>query len=138
MPIPVSLTAISTCEFTRSSRTWMRPPRSVNFTAFEHKFHRICRRRSGSPETGARARIDHLVDRRPLASAAGRMVSSTSSMSGGSATAWTFSRSLPDTMRETSSTSSTICVSDVALRATVSIARLAFSPVSRPDCIMRR
>ena len=40
-------------------------------------------------------------------------------------------------MRETSSTSSTICVKDVTFRATVSMARICFSPVSRPDCIMR-
>ena len=40
-------------------------------------------------------------------------------------------------MRETSSTSSTIWVSDVTLRATVSRARARFSPVSRPDCIIR-
>jgi hypothetical protein len=40
-------------------------------------------------------------------------------------------------MRETSSTSSTIWVSDVTLRATVSRARVPFSPVSRPDCSIR-
>jgi hypothetical protein len=46
MPTPVSLTVTATCEFTRSRRTCTRPRRSVNFTAFEHRFHRICRRRS--------------------------------------------------------------------------------------------
>jgi hypothetical protein len=52
MPIPVSLTTISTLEFTRSIRTWMRPCFGVNFTAFIIRFQTICRRRSGSPETG--------------------------------------------------------------------------------------
>ena len=52
MPMPVSLTTTSTCELTRSSRTCTLPPRLVNFTPFERRFHSTCCRRSGSPEIG--------------------------------------------------------------------------------------
>jgi hypothetical protein len=41
-----SLTETSTCEVTRSSRTWTLPPFPVNFTALERRFHRICCNRS--------------------------------------------------------------------------------------------
>ena len=46
----------------------------------------------------------------------------------GNSTGWTLSRILPDTMREMSSTSSTICVSEVALRSIVSMALAASRP----------
>ena len=52
MPIPVSLTTISTCEFTRSRRTCTRPFFGVNFTAFDTRFQTTCCRRPGSPDTG--------------------------------------------------------------------------------------
>ena len=75
MPIPVSLTATSRCELTRSSRTWTLPPRFVNFTAFESRFHNTCCRRSGSPDTGAACGSSTVSIRTPLASAAGVMAS---------------------------------------------------------------
>ena len=46
----------------------------------------------------------------------------------GSSTGCTSSRILPETIRDTSSTSSTICVSHVALRSSVSRPRAALSP----------
>ena len=52
MPMPVSLTTISTCEFTRSRRTCTRPRFGVNFTAFDTRFQTTCCRRPGSPDTG--------------------------------------------------------------------------------------
>ena len=67
MPMPVSLTATSTCELTRSSRTWTLPPRFVNFTAFDSRFHSTCCRRSGSPETGAASGSSTVSMRTPLA-----------------------------------------------------------------------
>ena len=65
-----------------------------------------------------------------MASAAGAIASTAPRTMSGNSTGWTFSRILPDTMREMSSTSSTICVSDVALRSIVSI---AFSLLVRRD-----
>ena len=50
--MPVSLTTISTWEFTRSRRTWTRPFFGVNFTAFDTRFQTTCCRRPGSPDTG--------------------------------------------------------------------------------------
>ena len=66
--------------------------------------------------------------RTPFASAAGctvvdRVVDTTA----GRSTACTFRRILPETMRETSSTSSTIWVSELALRSSVSNARASAS-----------
>ena len=62
MPTPVSLTASSTCELTRSSRTWTRPPRPVNLTALVSRFHSTCCRRSGSPEIGPTPGIEDGLD----------------------------------------------------------------------------
>ena len=66
MPMPVSLTATSTCELTRSSRTCTLPPRFVNLTAFDSRFHSTCCSRSGSPEIGRRLRIEHGLDAHTL------------------------------------------------------------------------
>ena len=52
MPMPVSMTLISTCELTRSSKTWTWPPLGVNLTALERRFQTTCWRRAGSPVTG--------------------------------------------------------------------------------------
>ena len=69
---PLSLTTISTCEFTRSSRTCTTPSFGVNFTAFETRFQTICCRRSGSPEIGAARGSRIVCTRIRLASAAGQ------------------------------------------------------------------
>ena len=50
MPMPVSLTATSMCELTRSRRTCTRPPRGVNFTALDNRFQTTCCSQSGSPD----------------------------------------------------------------------------------------
>ena len=47
MPWPVSLTTSSTRESTRCERTCTRPPRGVNLTAFDSRFHTTCCSRSG-------------------------------------------------------------------------------------------
>ena len=49
IPIPVSLTLNSICEFTRCSRTWTFPPLGVNLTALLRRFQNTCCRRCGSP-----------------------------------------------------------------------------------------
>ena len=71
MPIPVSLTTISMCELTRSTRTCTRPSFDVNLTAFDSRFHTTCCRRSGSPETGPTRGSTIVCRRMPFASAAG-------------------------------------------------------------------
>ena len=72
-----------------------------------------------------------------FASAAGWLVSTTSRMIVDISTGWTFSRTLPDTIRETSSTSSIICANDAALLTIVSMARSCFSESSSRACINR-
>ena len=78
MPIPVSLTTISTFECTRSTRTCTRPPFGVNLTAFEKQVAddllqtgRVARHEAG-------ARVDDDSIRTPLESAAGRTVDTAS------------------------------------------------------------
>ena len=118
--MPVSLTTISTCELTRSSRTCTRPPFGVNFTAFDSRFHTTCCRRSGSPETGPTRGSMTALDAHALG--VGRRLHGGDGVvdDAGSSTGCTSSRILPETMRDTSSTSSTICVSQRALRSSVS------------------
>ena len=70
-----------------------------------------------------------------FASAAGWLVSTTSRMIVDISTGWTFSRTLPDTIRETLSTSSIICANDAALLTIVSMARSCFSESSSRACI---
>ena len=62
MPMPVSMTLISTCELTRSRSTWTWPPLGVNLTALESRFQTTCWSRAASPVTGAGERIEHLMD----------------------------------------------------------------------------
>ena len=60
-------------ELTRSRRSCTCPPRGVNFTAFDSRFHTTCWSRSGSPDTGATVGLDERFDgdalgvRRPAA-----------------------------------------------------------------------
>jgi hypothetical protein len=135
--MPVSLTATSTCELTRSRRTWILPPLLVNFTAFDSRFHITCCRRSGSPAMGAADGSSTVSTRTPFASAASVMTSMACRTTSGNSTACTFRRSLPDTMREMSSTSSTICVKDVAFRSIVSMLLSRFSGGTMPERRMR-
>ncbi len=59
MPWPVSLTRRCRPVPTRPIQTSTRPPRGVNFTAFERRFQTTCCRRSGSPSTIAVRRLRH-------------------------------------------------------------------------------
>ena len=70
--------------------------------------------------------------RTPLASAAGCTVATALSTITGSWTGWTSRRILPETIRDTSSTSSMIWVSQLALRSTVSRPRASLSPDRSP------
>ena len=72
MPTPVSLTTSSTCELTRSSRTWTRPPPAVNLTALDSRFHTHLLQAVGVARDRRRRRGSTIVwMRTPLASAAG-------------------------------------------------------------------
>src|SRR6187431_1985627 len=133
MPTPVSLTTTSTFELTRSSRTCTLPPRLVNFTAFDNRFHSTCCRRSGSPEIGPAFGSSTVSTRRPLASAASAIESTAVRTTAGTSTVCTLSRILPETMRETSRTSSTICVNEVTLRSIVSSAFCCLSGGTMPE-----
>ena len=131
MPMPVSLTTISTCEFDAlEPRTWTRPPFGVNFTALDSRFQTTCCSRSGSPETGP-TRGSRIVCRRtPLASAAGCTVATALS---------TIQRQIhrlhvePDLARDDARDVEHV-LDDlrqrVALRSSVSRPRSALSPVS--------
>ena len=55
MPMPVSATVISMCEFTRSSRTCDLSVFPVNLMALESRFQTTCCSRFGSPEIGPAA-----------------------------------------------------------------------------------
>ena len=132
MPMPLSETVTSMCELTRSNRTSTRPPFSENLIAFEQRFHRICRRRSGSPDTRVPRGSTMTSRRMCLASAAGCAVSTASRTMADISTGWTFSRTLPETIRDTSSTSSIICVNDEAFLTIVSTAARCLSGVAAP------
>jgi hypothetical protein len=66
MPWPVSLTMISTWEFTRWRWTCTRPLLGVNLTAFMRRFHSTCWSRAGSPITGPARGSSTLCTRIPL------------------------------------------------------------------------
>ena len=70
--------------------------------------------------------------RTPLASAAGCTVATALSMISGSSTGWTSRRILPETIRDTSSTSSMIWVSQLALRSMVSRPRASLVAGQQP------
>ena len=112
MPMPVSLTTISTCELTRSSRTCTRPPLRRELDGVRQQVPDDLLQAIGIARDRADARIERSsAARTPLASAAGCTVATALSTISGSSTGCTSSRILPETMRDTSSTSSTICVS---------------------------
>ena len=54
MPMPVSLTLSSMCEFTRCSSTWTWPPLGVNLIALVSRFQTTCCSRAASPLTTSR------------------------------------------------------------------------------------
>ena len=80
MPMPVSATLISTCEFTRSSTTCTLPPLGVNLIAFDSRFQTTCCRRSGRRRSGRPAGRGTVASRMSFASADGRTVSIAASM----------------------------------------------------------
>jgi len=137
MPTPVSVTTTSTCESLCRSCTCTRPPCGVNFNAFDIRFQITCCSRSGSPEIGEGSGSRATSTCTPFASAAGMTPSTAFRTTSGRSIRWTLSRILPETIRETSSTSSTICVSEVAFRSITSTARPAFSALTIPERIIR-
>ena len=120
MPMPVSATLISMCEFTRSSSTCTLPPLGVNLIAFESRFQTTCCSRLGSPEIGPAPGSSSFSSRMPFASAAGRTVSIAASTKATGSTGWMSRRTLPDVMRLMSSRSSISWVCTRALRSIVS------------------
>ncbi len=115
----------------------MRPCFGVNFTAFIIRFQTICRRRSGSPETGPTCGSKAVSTRMSFASAAGVTVAMASCTTSGNSTACMFNRILPETTRETSRMSSTICVSAAEFLSIVSNVRWYLSAVSMPPRSIR-
>ena len=128
MPIPVSLTRMTAFPPTSRRRTSTRPPRGVNLMAFDSRFQITCWRRSASPSTGLASGAIETSRRIPLASAAGRTLSSAASMMRRRSTGLKSSRSLPVMMRETSSRSAISCACARALRSIVSSASRARRP----------
>jgi hypothetical protein len=64
MPGPESLTISSTCDFTRSSRTWARPPSGVNLIALDSAFSNLASREHPRPAVDRRQRGPQLVGNR--------------------------------------------------------------------------
>ena len=58
MPWPLSRTVRRTLAPSRRSRASTRPPRSVNFTAFDSRFQTTCCSRSASPLTGGSVGVE--------------------------------------------------------------------------------
>ncbi len=85
---------------TRPIQTSTRPPRGVNFTAFETRFHTTCCSRSGSPSTIAVGDSLTSWSRISLASAAERAASTAASATGSRSVSRGARRSLPVTIRE--------------------------------------
>ena len=87
---------------------------------------------------GRRIRIEHGLDAYALGLGGRRnAVDCAAGRCPGKSTGWTFSRILPETIREMSRTSSTICVSDVAFRSIVSMALSFLSGPTIPERSMR-
>ena len=120
MPSPVSLTVISTCEFTRCRRTCTRPPlrRELDGVGQQIPHHLLQPLRIARHRHAGRSIAD--CSRTPFAAAAGVTVSSASWMTRVRSTGRMSSRSLPVMMRETSSTSLISCSCSFALRSIVS------------------
>ena len=132
MPTPLSLTAICTWEFTRWSWTCTRPAFGVNFTALLRRFHITCRKRSGSPLTGPPGDASTVCSSMPLASAAGRMLSTVSTITVRRSTGLTSSRTCPVPMRETSSRSSISRTCALTFRRMICSARRDWSAGRSP------
>ena len=127
MPCPVSLTRASTLEPARCRSTSTRPPRGVNLIAFESRFQITCCNRSASPRTRPAAGSMSRASVIAFASAAAVSESVAASTTGPSSRERQSSCSLPVTMRETSSRSSTRRAWARAFRSTASMARAAAS-----------
>ena len=129
MPVSETRTSTSAPDVARTTST--RPPAEVNLMALVRRFHTSCCRRMASPSTGGVAPSIELRTVIPFASAAGVIESVVISMIGPRSTRRVSSRSLPVTMRDTSSRSSTIRVWAFTFRSIASMARAAPS-ASRP------
>ena len=132
IPAPSSRTRTSAPPSTRSSRTSMRPPAGVNFTALESRIVTTCCRRSGSPHTGAAAGSRAACHRRSLASAAARAGPRAASTTRTRSTRPRISRRRPERMRAASIRSAMISACRRALRSIVSTARAEVAASSSP------
>ena len=141
MPMPLSLTEISTCDSARCSTTWTRPPLGVNLIAFEIRFHITCWSRSESPEIMPARSSSTSCSRICLASLAGTCDSAAALITGSRSIGRTSSRNLPETTRDTSTRSSMSCACDMTLRSMTSSARWVFASSSVPlrsNCVQVR
>jgi hypothetical protein len=118
MPQPLSATISSrkpgSAALTVTS-TW--PPPGVKRTAFDNRFQMICCSRRASARVVFTAGSSCFLSVTFFASAAGRTDSSAASIAGAISTSAMFSRTRPVAMRDTSSSSSTICDCTRALRS---------------------
>ena len=105
MPSPVSRTVSRARSSTRSSAMRTRPPRGVNFTAFETRFQTTCCKRSGSPCTGTASGGNAVSSATPLASAAGRTTSTAVRTTGARSIGRSTTRKSRAARRDTSSNS---------------------------------
>ena len=122
MPMPLSRTDSRTVWSCRMRLTAIWPPAGVNLIAFETRFQVIWRRRSASPRIVKRSTIGGAAIVIPLASALGRSDSTTAAVIGASGSGRSCNRSLPVTMRDTSSRSSMSSACCRALRSMISSA----------------
>ena len=137
MPAPVSATCSRTRGPSFDSRTCTRPPRGVNLTAFDTRFETICCTRAGSASTMPAAPSRDITKSTPLACAMGFEVSTPASTMGARSIGRGLMRSLPLTMRDTSSRSSMSWPCSCALRSMVSSARCCIVASSFPDFARR-
>ena len=106
IPWPLSLTVSTAWDWMRWRRIWIRPPRGVNFAAFDSRFQTTCCSRSGSPDTMPALGSRTLSMAMPLAPAAGRTTSMAARITSVSSIGRTSRRSFPALMREKSRMSS--------------------------------
>ena len=112
----------------RLSVTSTRPPLGVNLTAFETRFHTTCWMRTASHEVPLADGSSCTFNVMPRASAAGRTASTPALITSVNSQGRMSTRSLPETMRDTSRTSSMSCTCALVLR----------SMTSSPSCKVSR
>ncbi len=123
MPAPVSATSMRTRDSARVSVTCTWPPRGVNFSALDSRFHTTCCTRAASALTTPASLSSASARPMCLACAAGSALSSAACTSGASWIGRGWMRILPLTMRDTSIRSSIRLACSSALRSIVSSAR---------------